>query len=885
MAYVPDEACLLAARAAAGDELTQQEIIDAFRRVDEYRSSLEQAGDPVGRDARLSRFAAQEAERAQIAAAMARRHAALNIIVRDKLEESIGYMLQAGMTPRQALLAVLEGSVTKGVRNARTSVATWRSAYSKKYLGGMLGEINDHNPNLFRSLSDPKLDRDIMVEMWELRDGGNPGSTGNSDAKVLADIFAKYAEAMRKELNGLGASIGKLDGWAGAQVHDTIKMLKVSPEQWAARTIRYLDVERTFPDAPTQREALDILTGIYRTIITGMPETPTPAERGVRVNPANMAKSLGKSRVLHFKDPDAAIGYRDEFGYGMVADGMMAHLGNGARLAANMKVLGPNPKVMFDAMAESLKRRVKNSKTLTPEEIHKLSGQLSTEAGALRHALDIATGVQATPENIKWAQIGQDIRNFESMAKLGGALFSSVGDPLTAALAGQFRGNGFFRSLAQQFGNFIDGSAEGRELMFLLGEGFDGITHNITAAQAGADGRLGMTGRLTELYYRANGLTWWTDRQRMAAARVVSAEMGMRSATAHGDLPAAYRHVLDLHGIGEKEWEAIRQSSLRQVNGRDYVTPDRIEELPDDAITPLVQDRLDRARAASRVDEPTKDPEVRANREADYQDRASRIIAQGRDDLAMQVRRFFADEVTQGIIEVDPRARRTTTLGFRPGSLAGEAMRFVMQFKGWPVAFTQRVLGRQFFARRAGSWDPRQGTFWRESAPQIGTLLASLTLAGYATIMIKDAMKGYWPPRDPSDLRTWMAALQQGGAWGIYGDFLFSTRNRYGADLASTLAGPTLGTFSDLWNIASDARDFAVSGGEDPVSAANAFSTIWANTPGANLFYVKPAMDILWVNALRELLSPGYLRRQATNRERDYGQTRFSPQTLGDFAR
>ena len=90
-------------------------------------------------------------------------------------------------------------------------------------------------------------------EMWELRDGGNPGSTGNSDAKVLADIFAKYAEAMRKELNGLGASIGKLDGWAGAQVHDTIKMLKVSPEQWAARTIRYLDVERTFPDAPTQR--------------------------------------------------------------------------------------------------------------------------------------------------------------------------------------------------------------------------------------------------------------------------------------------------------------------------------------------------------------------------------------------------------------------------------------------------------------------------------------------------------------------------------------------------------------------------------------------------------------------------------------------------------
>ena len=39
MAYVPDEALFAGPLdAAAGDELTQQEIIDAFRRVDEYRS-------------------------------------------------------------------------------------------------------------------------------------------------------------------------------------------------------------------------------------------------------------------------------------------------------------------------------------------------------------------------------------------------------------------------------------------------------------------------------------------------------------------------------------------------------------------------------------------------------------------------------------------------------------------------------------------------------------------------------------------------------------------------------------------------------------------------------------------------------------------------------
>ena len=183
----------------------------------------------------------------------------------------------------------------------------------------------------------------------------------------------------------------------------------------------------------------------------------------------------------------------------------------------------------------------------------------------------------------------------------------------------------------------------------------------------------------------------------------------------------------------------------------------------------------------------------------------------------MRVRRFFADEVTQGIIEVDPRARRTTTLGFRPGSLAGEAMRFVMQFKGWPVAFTQRVLGRQFFARRAGSWDPRQGTFWRESAPQIGNLARFAYAGRLRDHHDQDAMKA-----------TGRRAIRQTC---VHGWPRFSRAAR-GVSMATSCSRPATATAPtspapcrpnapepspDLWNIASDARDFAVSGGEDPV--------------------------------------------------------------------
>ena len=156
---------------------------------------------------------------------------------------------------------------------------------------------------------------------------------------------------------------------------------------------------------------------------------------------------------------------------------------------------------------------------------------------------------------------------------------------------------------------------------------------------------------------------------------------------------------------------------------------------------------------------------------------------------------------------------------------------------------------------------------------------------------VKDMLKGYWPPRDPADSRTWLAAAQQGGAWGIYGDFLFSQTNRFGGGLTETLAGPTIGSVSGLLDIGLSARDYAIdaaTGDEGKFAGGRALSWAVGNTPFANLFYIKPSADYLILNSLREILAPGYLRRQAKTRERQYNQTSISPlgPTLaGDLAR
>lgn len=860
MAYVPNQACFAAAKAAAsgvkGSNLSEQEILDAFKRVAEHKERLERSGQMTGQAERLRKFAAEEAQRTKIAAAMQRRHAALNVIIRDKLDETIAGLLAAGLTPKRAMLAIVEGT-QMGVRNGRKSINAFRQAYENRYRGSMLAEIQREKPHLVHTMHDPKLDADILTEMMELRPGGKPGKTGNSDAAFLAKTFAKHAEMARLDLNKLGASIGKLEGWAGVQMHDDVKMLKVSPDVWAARTLARLDVERTFPEGVTDREALGILEGVYATIITGFDEGVSPAERGQRTSPANMAKALGKHRVLHFKDAAATLAYREEFGYSNTVGGMFSHLRNAARVASNMEVLGPNPEVMFAAIAKSLQRKVKES-NLPPKDKAKQVRELQTQAGVLRVAFDIATGASARPESVTMANIGADIRALQSMAKLGGAVISAFADTISAASASQFRGSGFFPGLARQLGGIMQGrpKSEQAEIGFLIGEGFDGLLGRIVHPAAVVDGPVGATARMQELYFRISGLTWWTDVNRGVAGRVIAAEMGMRAQKAYKDLPPRYRHVLEMQGIDEVRWDIIRQAQMRNVNGAAYITPDRIRALPDTAFVPLVADRLATAKG--------------------NQARIDSIIADARRDMELSVLRFFADETGYGVITTDAKSQRYMHLntGLRAGTAAGEVLRFVGQFKGFPIAFTERVLGRALKGHRK---DAGAG----EKFAHMGALLAGMTLAGYASMTAKDFLKGYWPPRDPGDYRTWLAAAMQGGAFGIYADFLFSQNNRFGGGLSETLLGPTIGSTLDLVEIGMDARDAALSGGEDEFGSARAFSNIWSNAPGANLFFIKPALDFLWINNLREILSPGFLRRQERRRKTEYDQERLYPATPG----
>jgi len=245
----------------------------------------------------------------------------------------------------------------------------------------------------------------------------------------------------------------------------------------------------------------------------------------------------------------------------------------------------------------------------------------------------------------------------------------------------------------------------------------------------------------------------------------------------------------------------------------------------------------------------------------DMPQRIARVLDDTRRELELALRRYFADEAQSSVLEADAATQRVTTLGLSRGTLAGEAIRFVMQFKAFPIAFTQRVMGRAWQGGEGGK---------SAGVAHIGALIASTLVLGYAAMTVKDVIRGYAPKElvDEDGNPNWktiLAAAVQGGGAGIYGDFLFGEASRSGNTALENLAGPALSDLARWLTLYSRARDGDAKAGE-------ALTAALSSTPFANLFYLRPALDYLILNSLRDYLSPGYLARQDQRRREQFGQ-------------
>ncbi len=821
-----------AAAKAAGRELDLEELTELVGDLQARINQLQATDGMLGLEEAAMRAADEMGNQVKLAAVIEKRNALLNARRRAEL---VGYIRSTWSDrPDLGLESFLVGTnVTRA--GARRSVAAEQKQLSQAYIAGFLNDIEKEGLLPFLTRGD--LDQDIADSLWRI--GMDKPLDGLSkEAVSIAKIMQKYQEAARIDANRAGAFIRKLPGYVVRQSHDPYKLQRAGFKQWRDEILPLLD-ERTF-EAGSDVDGF--LMATYNNLVSGVHlKVSTPEPTGFK-GPRNLAKKVSAERVLHFKDGVAWNQYNKVYGTGSLREAFIGGLDRSGESTGLMRRLGTNPESNWNAALDELQMDLKDD----PEGLKKFNND---RKGLLKTRFSEVDGTSRMAVNHIGARVAANVRAWQSMAKLGGMVISAVADLPVAASEMRYQGQGMLSSMGTLISGLTQGrkTAEQREILSTLGVFFDSVRGEVVSRFSADDSLGGKMSRAQQLFFKLNLGTWWTDTMRSTAALMMSHLLAYNRSLDWGKMDQDLRRTLELFDFDAGKWDLVRNTGAKLADGREYMTTQGIDDIADADLAGYLTSKGRTVNAAA--------------------------IGELREELRGSLRSYITDRASYAVIEPDARTRAMMRRGSQPGTVLGELARFIGQFKAFPVAVLQKSIGRELYGRgyQPGAYGANPGRELIQAMRSgngeklgIAQLMLWTTLFGYGAMATKDLLKGR-EPRPADDPKTWVAAMLQGGALGLYGDFLFGEANRFGGGLTQSLSGPTLGLIDGGYDLLARMRD-----GDDAAAASFRFAI--QNTPFANLFYTRTAMDYLFLHSVQEALNPGALRRMERRIEKENAQ-------------
>tara|TARA_R110002020_G_C16295397_1_gene772740 strand:+ start:570 stop:3209 length:2640 start_codon:yes stop_codon:yes gene_type:complete len=853
------------------DDAEASEIIDVLN------ERLAKRIENAGADEQLEIFAlAKEiAKQARINAVMQKRNRLLNA----KSYADLVRFITKTDDPARALSAVMVGDY-KFAKGGQNSVDARQQAIMLKYAGELAAALRKEKLEPFFKSGD--LDEKITEAMFD-PDSFNVKQAGGAEAKRIAEIIQITQKRLLKRKNRLGAMVGELKNYVVRQSHDPILLragAKTDAELTAARNkwVQYmlepnrLDA-KTFENKPPTKNGepyseADFLGDIWNNLVSGQ-HTKVDSMRGddgqdslsAFKGPANLAKKLSQSRVIHFKDGKAAFDYMKTYSRQSLSEAVINGITHDAQAIGLMEVFGTNPRAMFDKVISDLKTGNKMNAAAVDKIVRrerKLNNQFKELDGSSR-----ARGAgRPLLFGADFAGIAAGWRMLQNMAKLGMATISSFSDLATkASFINTRTERGIFGSYAQAFGDIFRGynSDEQKELAYLLSVGIESFLGDVHARFGANDSGPGMIAKAHQTYFRLNGMNWWNNAQKVGLARMMSADLARYASKSFNDIPNRTKFNLERYGISSDDWSVLRIMEQKAVDGNNYMTPSAVDTIPDAQIE-----------TAALV-------KVNATRKRKIKKATPAMLQKYRDDLSTKLATYLTDSADTAIPTPGAKERALMNQGQERGTVTGEAIRAIMQLKGFPITYVMKGMSGQYHTK-AQLGDGKKFMGYDQSGLfGLAQMMVGTTMMGYLSVSLKEILKGKEPLEVFSEeyylnpeLLT--KAFVQGGGAGIYGDFLFGEYNKYGQTLTQTLLGPTFGSIDDIARIYGNVMSGDVEG-----LTKNATRFAVSNTPGLNLFYTKTALDYLFIYGLMEKVNPGYLRRMERRMRKDSEQQFFFP--------
>ena len=730
-----------------------------------------------------------------------------------------------------------------------------------------VGRIMNHLPferKLFsRKINDKGFQEATVEEMLPFT---GKQKSDNSEAFAFSEQSFHEKKAQVGEANQYGAAMLWRDDHLTQQWHDPIRIKSIKEGDWVDFIHGHLDLDKSFDvrgnllSALTENGQKRYLRGVYKALT----ESADEFDWSGNIMNKSLGKRLQLSRHLQLKDKASWLAYNKRFGHENPVEAMLSGMDVMDDRVVLLKAFGSNPKEAFNY----LKRRMSGEKVYIDKagivrewkqsDLMDLEGQWrayghdkhpdsldSAKVAALEpdaqlkvvyakskwnEMVENADAAKAKPVklnlkqrddlNSMWKQVSGEsyVVGRPSIAKfmrglqswlitttMGKSMVSSFGDFASVAVNLHSHGRGFLGA----YGDIIDGlrsrldgiktKAEREYVLNHMNVALEGLLHTTHSRFALGE----RWNRSAQRMFDLSGLNWWTNMWKEVWGRSISMHLAHKMNTKWADLDPLLKKTLKEHRFQERDWVELQSAGS-------FSLKERVKNDPK-----------------------YKNADVGSERFITSDWVMERIPGKKGERLGFMLDRFYQNEARLAVPTPDATDRAFMMRTFQRGTVPAVVAQMIFTFRSHPVVMGRKVLPRM----------------WEMGLPSLLHLTPMIGL-GYASLAVKDLIKGK-EPRRPDDLETVLQSIVQSGFAAGIGDFLLEEVGRHHSSFDETLLGPHYEFFKD---VASLGKGLAT--GQD--GAADAWNIIRERTPFMNLFYTELAYNYLVHYQVMETLQPGY---------------------------
>ena len=801
--------------ASTGRNLTRSEVQEIFNNIllnQEHLARQDPNWRSYSAEERLRRAAEYGVNDVIHQRELNRRRIELTILSRDRVDNQIADMMarRVARNEVEALNRLL--AYNPDNKTGFQAMDTRATATRNIFLGPLLDQMD--RAGLLSLFERENQIQDLVREMY----GEN---TGNAGARTAAEYWANSAEQLRTAFNNAGGDIGRLENWNLPQEHSQYKTARAGRERWLNDILPAIDRQQyVHPDGSLMNDAevRELFTHIYDTISTGGANKLQGSGRRISSMTANRH---AESRQIFFRDAESFLNYHAQYGERGIFDIMVGHISGLSRDIATIETFGPNPTLMFRSVLDDAIHKSTMTDRVGKTSIENLARKTSD-------LYDFVSGNYKPLVRSRVATVFDSLRNLLTGSRLGSAAVTSITDQGTLLLMAKTNGMALGPAYKAMVASLNPLNRNDRHYALRNGLALESALSSLN--RWGVDNMgTNWTSKAASTVLRLSGLMKISDAAKEGYAASMMSSLGhvvthndsLNSLTNNNNFDA---ELIRRHGVTDTDYAVWRMAELDRWAGVDNIlSPESILAIPDNLL--------------SNFDNPET----------------------VRFEAARKLIGMLSEEADMAVITPGTRDRLRIGAGLQRGTASGEIARSIAQFKAFPFALVARMWAR-------GTALPSR----LQKAYFGGSLLLATTLFGAAALQINNIASGR-KPQDMDDTSFWIEAMLKGGALGVYGDFIFSDKNSYGATMGEMAIGPlgsSLTQFADL-TLGNARRALS---GEDTHVGADAVRFVKGLTPGANLWYTKAVTDHLLFNQLQEAVSPGYLQKYTKRQQSTYGR-------------